>query len=60
MFPARAESVEWTAALAGAPHGELAWLMAALILGHVVMAGLHRAMWRDGTLSRMAGTPRKA
>ncbi|MFT3691278.1 cytochrome b [Paenirhodobacter sp.] len=60
IFPARAEAVEWTVALAGALHGELSWVMAVLILGHVVMVGLHQAMWRDGTLSRMAGPPRKA
>lgn len=55
IFPARAEEIEWTGILAGALHGELAWVMAALIVGHVVMAGVHQAMWRDGTASRMAG-----
>lgn len=55
IFPARAAPIEWTQKLAGALHGELAWLLGLLVLGHVVMAGLHEAMWRDGTLARMAG-----
>lgn len=55
IFPAREAAIEWTGTLAGALHGELAWVMGVLILGHVVMVGVHQAMWRDGTLARMAG-----
>lgn len=58
IFPARAEAIEWTGTLAGALHGELGWVMAVLILGHVIMASLHQALWRDGTLLRMAGRGR--
>ena len=54
IFPAREAPIEWTQTLAGLLHGELAWLMGLLILGHVVMVGVHEAMWRDGTLARMA------
>lgn len=55
VFAARTSPVEWMVNLAGDWHGEVAWVMLALIAGHVVMVGLHEAMWRDGTLSRMAG-----
>lgn len=58
VFSAKEPRIEWTSNLAGALHGELAWLMAALILGHVVMVGLHEGMWRDSTLSRMLGRSR--
>ncbi|TJZ92632.1 cytochrome b [Paracoccus gahaiensis] len=36
-------------------HGELAWIMGVLILGHIAMAILHQVVLRDGTLKRMAG-----
>lgn len=35
-------------------HGELGWLMAALVVGHVVMAVAHHFVLRDGTMRRMA------
>ncbi len=55
VFPAREVPVAWTQSLAGALHGELAWLLGLMILGHIAMVGLHERMWRDGTLARMAG-----
>lgn len=55
VFPAQQPPVEWMVNLAGALHGELAWVLLALIGGHVVMVGLHEGMWRDGTLAKMAG-----
>ena len=36
-------------------HGALAWVMALLILGHIVMAVVHTALMKDRTLGRMAG-----
>lgn len=36
-------------------HGELASLLAVLILGHVVMAVVHTAVMKDRTMARMAG-----
>jgi len=36
-------------------HGVLGWTMGVLLLGHVLMVGLHEGLWRDGTLRRMAG-----
>lgn len=55
IFSAKQPPVEWTGALAGALHGELGWVLLAVIAGHVAMVGVHQAMWRDGTLARMAG-----
>ena len=55
IFPARTAEIVWTGKLADTLHGELAWLLLALVAGHVVMAVLHQVLWRDGTLTRMAG-----
>lgn len=60
IFAPRTPEIAWTQDLAGALHGELAWLLLVLIAGHVVMASLHEAMWRDGTVARMAGRWRNA
>ena len=56
IFPARTTPVEWAVGLGDALHGEMGWVLALLILGHVVMVGLHEGMWRDGTMARMAGS----
>ncbi|MDS9468843.1 cytochrome b/b6 domain-containing protein [Paracoccus sp. MBLB3053] len=53
IFPARATEIGWMVDLGGLLHGELGWVLGALILGHVVMVGIHETMWRDGTLARM-------
>lgn len=58
VFPAQEPAIAWTGQLAGLLHGELAWLLLAAILGHIVMVAVHERKWRDGTLSRMAGRPR--
>ena len=55
LFPTREVPIEWMVNFANAVHGELGWVMGVLILGHVVMVGVHEAMWKDGTLSKMAG-----
>ena len=59
VFPAREEPIGWMVDLAGALHGELGWVLAAMVAGHVIMVGLHEGMWRDGTLARMAGSGRR-
>jgi len=58
IFAAQQPPIGWMVGLGDALHGELAWLFLALIAGHAVMVGLHEGMWRDGTLSRMAGRRR--
>ncbi|WP_431280747.1 cytochrome b [Humitalea sp. 24SJ18S-53] len=51
--------IEWMAAPADLLHSKLAWLLLALILGHVAMALVHHFVWRDGVLSRMIGRARR-
>ncbi|SNR54651.1 cytochrome b [Puniceibacterium sediminis] len=55
IFSAQQPPLAWMVTLGNALHGEIAWGMAVLILGHVVMVGVHQRMWRDATLDRMAG-----
>lgn len=55
LMPARETAVEWMRAPAEW-HGELGWILALVILGHILMAvGYHTILRRDGTLQRMAG-----
>ncbi len=55
LFPATGQRIEWMVAPASALHGPLAWALLVLIAGHVTMALAHRFIWRDDTLTRMAG-----
>lgn len=52
------ERIAWMMAPANLLHGALAWLLLALVLGHVAMALIHHYRWRDSTLGRMIGRPR--
>lgn len=55
LFAPRATEIAWMQAPAQW-HGELGWLLALLVLGHIAMAiGWHRLIKRDTTLRRMAG-----
>ena len=36
-------------------HGFLAWLLLAIIVGHVGMVIVHHVLWKDDTLHKMAG-----
>lgn len=45
--------IPWLAAFGGAVHSPLAWLLAAMLAGHVVMALWHHFVRRDGVLRRM-------
>lgn len=58
LFPAREAAIGWTQTLGGALHGEFAWILGLLILGHIGMALLHEFALRDGTLSKILGRPR--
>lgn len=53
IVPETGVEVAWMVTLGNAAHGELAWVMTALIGLHVGAAVLH-GMRRDGTLRRMA------
>lgn len=55
LFDGSAGEIDALNRLGDALHGELAWVMGALILGHILMVLLHQFLWRDATLSRMAG-----
>lgn len=49
------EEITWMTDLGGLLHGELGWILLALIVGHVVMAILHRKLTHHDVLTRMAG-----
>lgn len=58
LFAPRPDRIEWMMAPANAVHGKFAWLLLALIAGHVLAALWHCLVRRDAVLSRMAGPPR--
>ncbi|MFS4439443.1 cytochrome b [Paracoccaceae bacterium GXU_MW_L88] len=58
IFAPKTTEIGWTSAL-GNFHGEMGWVMGAIILGHIAMVGVHESMWRDGTLAKMAGRKRR-
>lgn len=55
LRPGGRPPVEWMTAPANAVHSTLAWLLLALIAGHIAMVLVHRFVWRDDTLARMIG-----
>src|SRR5690606_32525465 len=55
LFAATGKEIQWTIDLADRLHGEFAWTLLALILGHIIMVIVHEKRWQDGTLARMAG-----
>lgn len=55
IFPARETEIAWMQAPAEW-HGEMGWILALLVLGHIAMATIwHHLIQRDGTLQRMTG-----
>ncbi|SMO82579.1 cytochrome b [Paracoccus laeviglucosivorans] len=58
IFAPQQPPIGWMVQFGELLHGELAWVTLALIAGHVLMVGVHEGMWRDGTLTRMAGRRR--
>ncbi|MFZ6763670.1 cytochrome b [Pseudoroseomonas sp. WGS1072] len=60
LFPGfQGGPIGWMVAPGNALHGWLGWTLLALIAGHVAMVVLHRFVWHDEVLSRMAGGPRR-
>ncbi|MGP9677931.1 cytochrome b [Halomonas sp. AOP27-A1-41] len=55
LFNAAEREIPWMIATANALHSPLAWLLLALVAGHVIMALIHRTVLKDGVFSRMAG-----
>jgi cytochrome b561 len=59
LFPGfQGGPITWMTAPGNAAHGLLAWTLLALVAGHVAMVIVHRLIWRDDVLNRMAGRPR--
>ena len=55
VLPARETEIAWLSGMAEW-HGELGWILALLIAGHIAMAVIwHRVVQRDDTFRRMAG-----
>lgn len=54
------ENVAWMIAPARLLHGTLAWTLLAMIGGHIAMVLIHRFIWKDEVLARMAGPSRNA
>lgn len=55
IVPPREAEIAWTQ-IPAEWHGEMGWMLALLVLGHIAMATIwHQAIQRDGTLKRMAG-----
>ena len=53
IVPARETAIAWTQ-IAAEWHGEMGWILALLVLGHIAMATVwHRLIQRDGVLTRM-------
>jgi cytochrome b561 len=55
IVPRGNERVEWMVAPANLLHGVLAWTLLAMIAGHIAMVLIHRLVWKDEVLRRMAG-----
>lgn len=63
FVPQGNERVEWMVAPANLLHGIFAWTLLALVAGHIAMALIHRFVWKDEVVGRMAGkmpTPQAA
>ncbi|TRL37486.1 cytochrome b [Rhizobium straminoryzae] len=55
VLPGAPEKVQWMVDAGHAAHGLLAWTLLALVAGHVGMVIVHRYIWKDDVLHRMAG-----
>lgn len=47
--------IRWMTVAGNMLHGALGWVLLALVAGHVAMVFIHRRLWKDDVLSRMAG-----
>ncbi len=52
------ENIGWMVAPANLLHGVFAWTLLAMIAGHIAMALIHRFVWKDDVINRMAGKTR--
>jgi cytochrome b561 len=57
VLPRTDTNVEWMVAPGNLLHGLFAWALLAMIAGHIAMVFVHRHVWKDDILRRMAGRP---
>lgn len=57
LFEARGTEIPALMTPANALHGLLGWTLLALACAHIFMALVHRYVWKDQVLARMAGRP---
>ncbi|MCJ2073970.1 cytochrome b [Methylobacterium sp. J-030] len=55
LMPGRDSKIDWMVAPGDLLHHWLAFLLLAILTGHVAMAVLHRTLWKDDVLARMTG-----
>lgn len=55
LFSSHDDKVQWMVDLGGALHGELGWVLLALMVGHIFMAWWHRRDPAQNVLPRMVG-----
>lgn len=55
IVPRGTDNIGWMVAPANLLHGVFAWTLLAMIGGHIAMALIHRFVWKDEVINRMAG-----
>ena len=55
ILPEMERNITWMVAPADLLHSPLSWLLGGLVIGHIVMALIHRFCFKDKILGRMAG-----
>lgn len=59
IVPQGGMDIGWMVAPANLLHGVFAWTLLAMVAGHIAMALIHRFVWKDDAINRMAGKPRR-
>lgn len=55
LIPSSGREISWLMTPADLLHGVMAWLLLALVIGHIAMVGVHQWLWKDKTLDKMTG-----
>ncbi len=55
IVPRTNENIGWMVAPANLLHGLFAWTLLAMVAGHIAMTLIHRFVWKDDVVGRMAG-----